>query len=107
VLANTIIVVVATVGTMGYLHDHTPPIPLHLGPMSLPMSGAAGFTTIGITILLFVFAETIPKQLAIYFHVRAVAALAWWIQLLMWLLIFPILALGIITPIKACIPDRE
>jgi CBS domain containing-hemolysin-like protein len=103
VLINTIITVVMTVVTMHFLdQQYSSSQPVHLGPISLlwplPLSGSQGFTTVGITIVLFVFAETMPKQLAIRYKIEVVAGLAWWILLLMSTLILPIVAQGIITP---------
>jgi hypothetical protein len=82
-LANTILVVCMALVVKAFLNDSyrdsfSQRIPF-LGTISISASDV--FTTIGITIVLFVLAELIPKQLASRHPTKALACVLWWVML--------------------------
>jgi CBS domain containing-hemolysin-like protein len=98
VLANTIATIVLTVITTKALIDPSDWQLSQFG-VTMPLSGSYGFSTIGLTIILFFLGETIPKQVALKYHTAAILSAAWWISPVTWFFPTRLIALSIIKPI--------
>jgi CBS domain containing-hemolysin-like protein len=102
ILANTIFVIGLTVFTTNQLnaenHGAAQIVLPFFGTIALPMEANDAFTGIGVTIILFVFAEMVPKQFANNLKANILAWL--WIWIIPVTAIFFIPAFGMAKPFE-------
>ncbi len=85
--ANTLLAVGITVLIASALGNDPSPARLYfdfplLRRLSLPWPGSDGFVLVGVTAMIFVFGETIPKQYAMAYKQDALSNIGWWVYCL-------------------------
>jgi CBS domain containing-hemolysin-like protein len=106
VLTNTAATIAITVVTAKELID---PAGWQLAAVGIrmPFSGSYGFTMVGLTIVLFVMGETIPKQIALKYHVGTLIRTGWLIAAITWFPLTRLVAVLIIRPIQLIFGIQE